>query len=71
MDPVDVELLEGMGNCYAACHEDFDGTIRMDSSYRKRTPQDVIRSLRRLRHEAGADREYQRLRARFPAEFPV
>ena len=71
MDPTDAELLEGMGNCYAACHGDFAETIRMVSGSRGRSAEDVVAALRRMRAEAGAEKEYVRLRARFPAEFPV
>lgn len=66
-----MELLEGMGNCYAACHADFDETIRMVSGNRHRTPADVVAALRRVRTESSRDPEYRRLRDRFPAEFPV
>ncbi len=71
MDPVDRELLEGMGNCYAACHEGFEETIRMVSGSRGRTAEDVIATLRRLRNECAPDAEYRRLRLRFPSDFPV
>ena len=71
MDPVDQELLEGMGNCYSACHDDFEGTVRMVAQARDRTPEDVIASLRRIRGANERDAEYRRLRGRFPAEFPV
>ncbi|HYK93023.1 MAG TPA: hypothetical protein VEY07_03150 [Thermoplasmata archaeon] len=71
MKPVDRELMEGMGNCYAACGANFDETVRMVSSSRDRTPEDVVQTLRRLRSESGSTEEYLRLRARFPADFPV
>ena len=71
MDPVDRELMEGMGNCYAACHASFEETIEMVSGSRRRSPEDVIASLKRLRDQFGATDEYRRLRARFPAGFPV
>jgi hypothetical protein len=60
-----------MGNCYEACHADFDQTIEMVSGNRHRTPEDVREDLRKIRDQFGADPEYQRLRARFPADFPV
>lgn len=71
MEPADRELLTGMGNCFEACGADFPETLRMVSEARRRTPEDVLATLQRLRKGCSADPEYQRLRARFPAEFPV
>ncbi|HZY71043.1 MAG TPA: hypothetical protein VFF67_08735 [Thermoplasmata archaeon] len=71
MDPVDRELMQGMGNCYSACGEGFEATIDMVSNARDRTPDDVIAALRRLRADFATDPEYRALRARFPADFPV
>ena len=34
-----------MGNCYEACHADFDGTVEMVASSRERTPEDVKAAL--------------------------
>jgi len=60
-----------MGNCYEACHADFDGTIEMVASSRHRTTADVVETLKQMRNQYGADPDYQRLRARLPADFPV
>lgn len=60
-----------MGNCFEACHDDFDGTVGMVSGSRHRTAEDVIATLRRMRERYGHDPEYLALRRRFPAEFPV
>lgn len=68
---MDRELLEGMGNCYAACHASFDETIRMVSESRDRSADDVISALRRMKRELSAEPDYRRLRGRFPLEFPV
>ena len=65
------ELLTGMGNCFEACHDDFEATIGMVSGARGRTADDVIAALRRMRGRYGDDPEYLALRQRFPAEFPV
>ena len=70
MDPVDEELLTGMGNCFAACGEGFEGTVRMVAHARGRRPDEVTERLRRLREESGADPTFRRLRARLPEEFP-
>jgi hypothetical protein len=71
VNPRDRELLTGMGNCFEACHEDFDRTIDMVAGNRHRTPDDVKENLRQLRVQFATDPEYQRLRGRFPADFPV
>ncbi|HLY77159.1 MAG TPA: hypothetical protein VKT21_04680 [Thermoplasmata archaeon] len=71
MDAKERELLTGMGNCYEACHADFEETIEMVAGNRHRTTGDVKETLRHLRDQFAADPEYRRLRARFPANFPV
>jgi transposase len=71
VNPRDRELLTGMGNCYEACHEDFEHTIEMVAGNRHRTPGDVMENLRQMREQFATDPEYQRLRGRFPADFPV
>jgi len=60
-----------MGNCYEACHDDFEATIGMVAGNRGRTPEEVTALLRSMRERFVHDPDYQRLRARFPAEFPV
>jgi hypothetical protein len=64
------ELLQGMGNCYAACGADFEETVRMVGSNRGLTPDQVKEILRRIRRESADDARYRALRARFPADFP-
>jgi hypothetical protein len=71
VEPKERELLTGMGNCYEACHDDFEATIGMVSGSRRRSPEDVIATLRDLKERYGSDPEYLELRQRFPAEFPV
>jgi hypothetical protein len=70
VNPSERELLTGMGNCYEACHADFEQTIEMVSGNRKRTPEDVMETLRQMSHRFSGDPEYQHLRARLPADFP-
>jgi hypothetical protein len=70
VNPRERELLTGMGNCFEACHADFDQTIDMVAGNRHRTPEDVKDTLRRLREQCSSDPEYQRLRARLPSDFP-
>lgn len=71
VDPKERELLTGMGNCFEACHADFEGTVGMVADARRRTPADVVATLERMRREFGNDPEYRRLRSRLPAEFPL
>ena len=59
-----------MGNCYAACHSDFEGTIGMVADARGLDPAEVKATLARLRERDGARPEYQALRRRLPEEFP-
>jgi hypothetical protein len=70
VNPRERELLTGMGNCFEACHADFDQTIEMVSGSRHRTSEDVKETLQRMREQFSADPEYQRLRARLPTDFP-
>ena len=70
VNPRERELLTGMGNCYEACHADFDGTIEMVSGNRHRTPEDVIETLLGMGKRYAEDPEYQHLRARLPSNFP-
>jgi hypothetical protein len=71
VDPRERELLTGMGNCYEACGEDFDGTVEMVAHSRRRTPEDVKQTLAAMRQRYGADPDYQRLRERLPPDFPL
>jgi hypothetical protein len=71
VDPKERELLTGMGNCYAACGEDFEATVRMVAESRHLTADHVIATLDRLRTQYGHDAEYQSLRRRLPASFPL
>lgn len=70
MDPRDRELLTGMGNCYEACHEDFEGTVDMVAGARRRTSDDVRQTLQSMNGRYASDPEYRALRARLPPEFP-
>ncbi|MCI4335679.1 MAG: hypothetical protein L3K17_00570 [Thermoplasmata archaeon] len=70
MTPRERELLTGMGNCFEACHSDFEGTIEMVGGYRKLTAAQVREFLLDLRTRHGDDPEYRQLRERLPAEFP-
>lgn len=71
MDPTSRELLTGMGNCYEACHADFEGTIGMVGDARDLSRTEVLARLHRIREQFGNEEEFRRLRARFPIEFPV
>jgi hypothetical protein len=71
MDARERELLTGMGNCYAACGADFDGTVEMVSDSRGRDPVEVKATLARMRETYGKDPDYQALRQRLPDSFPL
>lgn len=71
VDPRERELLTGMGNCYEACGEDFEGTVEMVANSRHRTVDDVKATLQAMRLRYGADPQYRVLRGRLPAEFPL
>ncbi len=71
MTPREHELLNGMGNCYATCGEDFQHTMRMVAHARGRTVEDVKATLAEMKAKYNADPEYVNLRKRLPAEFPL
>ncbi|MCJ2520161.1 MAG: hypothetical protein LN412_04340 [Candidatus Thermoplasmatota archaeon] len=70
MDEGDRELMEGMGNCYQACGENFEETVGMVARARAYTPEEVKTRLHRIREENGDTAEYRELRARLPEDFP-
>lgn len=69
--PRERDLLTGMGNCYAACGEDFTHTVGMVAGARGRAVEEVEATLAEMRARYGGDPEYQDLRKRLPAEFPL
>ena len=71
MTPRERELLTGMGNCFTACGEDFEGTVGMVANARHLSPEEVKRVLAYMKAEYGRDPEYVSLRGRVPASFPI
>lgn len=71
VDEADWELLQGMGNCYEVCGEDFENTVRMVARSRGLTTEEVRQRLRRIKEEVGETEEYRRLRSRMPEDFPL
>ena len=69
--PKERELLQGMGNCYAACHASFEDTLKMVGSNRGMSPEEVKGMLRRIKEKFGDDDEYKTLRSRLPKDFPL
>ena len=59
-----------MGNCYDACHANFQETLAMVGGNRGLRPDEVQAMLISLRDRFRDDGEYQRLRGRLPPEFP-
>jgi hypothetical protein len=68
--PREEELLTGMGNCYAACHADFEETVGMVAGNRGLTPDAVKATLRSMRERFDGDPTFRQLRGRLPEEFP-
>ena len=60
-----------MGNCYAACHADFEETLEMVGGTRGLSSEDVKAMLVAIRIKYGGDDEYRSLRSRFPESFPI
>jgi len=71
VSPRERELLTGMGNCFAACGKDFEETVGMVAESRRRTPDDVKRTLEEMRTRYAHDTDYLELRARLPGSFPL
>ncbi len=69
MTPKERELLNGMVNCYHACHANFEETVEMVGSARGLSPKEVKEILERLKQEDGD--EYKALRQQLPDEFPL
>jgi hypothetical protein len=69
--PREEELLTGMGNCYAACQEGFDETVRMVAHARDLSREEVLAMLRSMKTKYAGSPRYEALRARFPKNFPV
>ncbi len=70
MTPRERELLQGMANCYSACHADFEETVSMVSSSRGLSTLETKAMLKKIAQENGSDEEYRALRSRVPEEFP-
>jgi hypothetical protein len=68
--PREEELLTGMGNCYAACHANFEETVGMVAGNRGLSADAVKATLRSMRERFDDDPQFQRLRGRLPEEFP-
>jgi hypothetical protein len=71
VDARERELLTGMGNCYKACGEDFEGTVGMVADARNRQVEEVKATLARMRDAYHGDPDYQTLRRRLPDSFPL
>jgi hypothetical protein len=69
MTPIERELLQGMVNCYHACHADFEETVGMVGSARGLSPEEVKETLARIKETGGT--EYKELRSRLPDTFPL
>jgi hypothetical protein len=70
VDSRERELLTGMGNCFEACGANFEETVEMVASSRRRTPEDVKQTLAGMAQRYGSDADYKALRHRLPPSFP-
>lgn len=71
LTPRERELMTGMGNCYASCHEDFEHTVEMVGDARGLTGDQVRSMLEDIRGKYGETPDYQKLRGRLPRDFPL
>jgi hypothetical protein len=71
MTPQELELLQGMGNCYSVCGADYEGTVRMVGGARGLDPEQVKKILKHIKKSYKDDYDYKRLRKRIPKEFPI
>ncbi len=71
MTPKEYELLKGMGDCYRACHADFERTVEMVAGNRGLDPEDVKQILFSLKARHGSEADYRALRERLPGDFPI
>jgi hypothetical protein len=69
LTPKELELLQGMVNCYHICHANFEDTVGMVGSARGLSPEEVTDILRRLKRDNGE--EYKALRQKLPSDFPM
>ena len=69
MTPEERELMNGMVNCYHACHANFKETVGMVGSARGLSSEEVKEILERLKQEDSS--EYKALRQKLPDDFPL
>lgn len=60
-----------MGNCYEACHADYEDTVGMVGGARGLNSDEVKKMLGEMRLKYGESDDYKALRARLPKEFPL
>jgi hypothetical protein len=71
MEAKELELLTAVGDCFNACHEDFEDTLEMISGWRGYTSGEVMQILLNVKEKYQNDPEYIKLRKKFPKEFPI
>ena len=70
LTPAELELLQGMRNCYSVCHANFEDTIEMVGGARGLEPEEVKQILNHIKENYSGEKEYKELRAQLPEEFP-
>ena len=71
MNDEELELFTAVGNCYQTCKENYEETLKMISGWRGYTTQDAHNILVEVKKKYGATDDYQKLRGRFPKDFPI
>lgn len=71
LTPRERELLNGMGNCFASCHADFEETVQMVGGARGMSKREVKKMLDEIREKYSRDPEYLKLRSRLPEDFAL
>jgi hypothetical protein len=70
LTPRELELLQGMRNCYSVCHANYEGTVEMVGGTRGLEPEEVKQMLSHIKENSANEKEYKELRAQLPKEFP-
>ena len=70
MTPKELDLLQGMRNCYSVCHANFEETIEMVGGGRGVRPEEVKHILTQIKEKHSDEIAYKEIRAQLPKEFP-
>lgn len=71
MTPRELNILQGMVNCFRVCGEDFENTVWMVAARRDLKTEEVKKMLFKMKAKYGGDEEYIVLRKKLPQDFPI